>query len=296
MRLSNIPFKLESGAYRTLYRALGTKPSSVPYLSGDTFRSLCSRFYEADTTEAFDPSAVAEGELIFCDTWLLRPFLKGPARKIGVPFSLLSHNGDPNIDSSYPPLLPAKLRRLFTNNALVQDPRIVPLPIGLENKRLHYNGVVADFQRLRRAKAAMVRKRPRILSAFTVGTNPEVRQAATDSLGRNPLNDMVGRMNSRAYRRLASAYLFIASPPGNGVDCHRTWEALYLRSVPIVLRSTLTDHFYGLGLPLLVVDSYGDERLGDSAALESIYRELSPRFESPALWFDYWKETIGDKR
>jgi len=296
MKLTNLPFKIESTIYRTLYRALGAKPSSAPYLSGDTFRSLCSRFYESDTTGTFDPSAVEEGELIFCDTWLLKPFLQGPGKTIGVPFSVLCHNGDPNIDASYGPLLPTNLRRLFTNNALVRDPRIVPLPIGLENKRLHYNGVVADFQRLRRSKGAMAAKRSRILSAFTVGTNPAIRQAALDHLATNPLNDTVGRMNSRSYRNLASTYRFIASPPGNGEDCHRTWEALYLRSVPIVLRSPLTEHFYNLGLPLLLVDSYGDERLADRDALESIYADLESRFESPVLWFDYWKKTIGANR
>lgn len=296
MKLANLPFKIESTFFRTLYRALKAKPSSAPYLSGDTFRSLCSRFYELGTTESFDPAAVQDGDLIFCDTWLLKPFLEGPARKIGGTFSLLCHNGDPNIDSSYLTLLPANLRRLFTNNALVQDPRVVPLPIGLENKRLHYNGVVADFQRLRRSKAVMAGKRTRILSAFTVGTNTTVRQAALDHLALNPLNDTVGRMNSRSYRTLAATYRFIASPPGNGEDCHRTWEALYLRSVPIVLRSPLTEHFYTLGLPLFVVDSYGDKRLTQSDTLEAIYAEMAPRFDHPALWFDYWKEIIGEKR
>ena len=29
-------------------------------------------------------------------------------------------------------------------------------------------------------------------------------------------------------------FAFVASPSGNGLDCHRTWEALLLRSIPIV--------------------------------------------------------------
>ena len=32
---------------------------------------------------------------------------------------------------------------------------------------------------------------------------------------------------------------FVLSPPGLGMDCYRTWEALYLGSIPIVLNSSL---------------------------------------------------------
>ena len=34
-------------------------------------------------------------------------------------------------------------------------------------------------------------------------------------------------------------FAFVASPSGNGLDCHRTWEALLLRSIPIVKVSVL---------------------------------------------------------
>jgi hypothetical protein len=33
---------------------------------------------------------------------------------------------------------------------------------------------------------------------------------------------------------MMSDYQFVASPMGNGYDCHRTWEALALGCVPIV--------------------------------------------------------------
>jgi hypothetical protein len=31
--------------------------------------------------------------------------------------------------------------------------------------------------------------------------------------------------------------MYVLSPPGNGIDCHRTWEALFLGSIPIVKKS-----------------------------------------------------------
>jgi hypothetical protein len=49
-------------------------------------------------------------------------------------------------------------------------------------------------------------------------------------------------------------YKFVLSPVGNGVDTHRTWEALLAGSIPIV-ESSVRDSMYD-GLPVLVVRSW----------------------------------------
>ena len=49
-------------------------------------------------------------------------------------------------------------------------------------------------------------------------------------------------------------YKFILSPPGTGIDCHRTWEAVLVGVIPIVLSSTLNELYYDL--PIVVVDTY----------------------------------------
>ncbi len=275
--------------YRSAYRLFNLRPSSTPYLSGDGFRSLCGHFYESKTSNSFNARAVQENELVFCEASHLKEFLLGPARDVRTRFSIVSHNGDSNIDKSILDLLPIKLNRLFAQNVLVQNERVIPVPIGLENKRLHYNGIVSDFDALRRRKSE---KKPRILSAFTLENNQRERAEARKYLSATLLNDRIDRINTRVYRRLAEAYMFIASPPGNGEDCHRTWEAMYLTSVPIVRRSPLTEHFQDLGLPLLVVSSYGEVSKLSEEELREIYRQNADRFFAPALWMDFWVEMI----
>ena len=44
------------------------------------------------------------------------------------------------------------------------------------------------------------------------------------------------------------------SPRGNGLDCHRTWEALYLDAIPIVWHSTL-DSLYA-NLPIIIIHDW----------------------------------------
>lgn len=58
-------------------------------------------------------------------------------------------------------------------------------------------------------------------------------------------------------------YAFVISPPGNGLDCHRTWEALALGCIAITQKNpndkgqTLLDLLYN-SLPILTVHSYSD--------------------------------------
>lgn len=49
-------------------------------------------------------------------------------------------------------------------------------------------------------------------------------------------------------------YLFVLSPHGNGLDCHRTWEALALGHIVVTPSSSL-DSLYE-GLPVITIGSY----------------------------------------
>ena len=290
MKLSNLPFKFESELVRAWYRWTGGHPVSSPYITGDGFRALADWRYEPATSASFDPTSVRPGSLGFCDGWVLQEFLKRIGPQITVSFRLISHNADPNVTSEVAELLPESLTVLYTMNCLVDHPQIIALPIGLENARFHYNGVASDFERLRKCS---VEKKPRILMAFTVGTNTPLRKPAWDALVGLDTVDTLSRINSRTYRKIAHGYSFIVSPPGNGEDCHRTWEALYLGAVPIVLRSSMTEGFARKGLPLWMVDSYDELKGFDEKALAERYRSLAPGLDSPWLWMDSWKALLG---
>ena len=48
--------------------------------------------------------------------------------------------------------------------------------------------------------------------------------------------------------------MFVVSPEGAGMDCHRTWEALLLGCIPIVKRNVLSSLF--ADLPVLIVNDW----------------------------------------
>jgi hypothetical protein len=50
---------------------------------------------------------------------------------------------------------------------------------------------------------------------------------------------------------------FMICPIGNAIDCHRNWEVLYLRRVPVMKRHPYLEHLYK-DYPVLFVDNYED--------------------------------------
>jgi hypothetical protein len=88
--------------------------------------------------------------------------------------------------------------------------------------------------------------------------------------------------------RAAANYAFVASPNGRGYDCHRTWEALVLGSIPIVSRSPIVDVF--AGLPVVVVDAWD---VLTRAWLESVRADFSrKKFDWSRLFARHWISQI----
>ncbi len=74
------------------------------------------------------------------------------------------------------------------------------------------------------------------------------------------------------YYARTAGHRFVLSPEGNGVDCYRTWEALYLGAIPIVMVSTVTSEF--AGLPILFTNDYSEL---SEEYLEERWQEMSSR-------------------
>lgn len=64
------------------------------------------------------------------------------------------------------------------------------------------------------------------------------------------------RMNRSKLWKIKGQYAFSVSPPGNGIDCHRTWEDLTLGCIVIVKTSPL-DPIYE-GLPVVIVKEWSE--------------------------------------
>ena len=81
---------------------------------------------------------------------------------------------------------------------------------------------------------------------------------------------------------------FVLSPPGAGSDCFRTWEALYLGSIPIVKYTSINSIFEQL--PVLSVNNFEDLTLKSC----KIYYNMTRRtYDYKRLYKGYWQRQIN---
>jgi hypothetical protein len=82
-------------------------------------------------------------------------------------------------------------------------------------------------------------------------------------------------------------YAFVISPHGNGLDCHRTWEALALGCIPIVKSSPLDPMF--AGLPVWIVKDWSEVNL---SAMSCKIAEYKGRQVREKMQLSYWMGVI----
>lgn len=87
------------------------------------------------------------------------------------------------------------------------------------------------------------------------------------------------------------------SPRGNGFDCHRTWESLYLNTIPIVWNSTLNPLY--LDLPIIVINDWNE--ITEEYLLAKLKEITQNKMATPSpyrfekLKFKFWKDQILNK-
>jgi len=94
---------------------------------------------------------------------------------------------------------------------------------------------------------------------------------------------------------MISKYKFILSPEGAGLDCHRTWEALYLNIIPIVLSSSINELYEDL--PILVVNSWNDitEKFLNDKYEEINMKKERGEYKLDKMYLNYWLDKIMEK-
>jgi hypothetical protein len=236
--------------------------SSYPFVSGDTYKWLCDEIIE-------DPHDFLN-RLLHKDIEDIRYFISGfdaivlaeliESHSISskVSGTLVIHNWDNIPSHSQMASLKAVFVEIYSVNWLGDRGICSPIPIGLENLDLWRNGVPRDFRRqIEWSSKAFDARRIEVLCSFTADTNPPIRNDALNFFSKIEGVVMQTEFSSpKRYRKTLLDSKFVISPPGNGADCHRTWEAIYSGAIPVVLRDYWP--FAHLNLPVIVIDSWRD--------------------------------------
>ena len=250
------------------------------YITGNRFIDICEN-----------------SDAVFCKTDYIGSF-NGQTHKV-----FLTHNSDYHITEkvfSYGP----SCQLWLAQNKDFQHPNLQSIPIGLENMilRTHdaakggqfsseVNGAMEKAMLISRYAGMSVPKGGLAYMNFNVNTFPQERKQVWDTFKKeNWVNTTQNLSLQKFYFDLAS-HKFVISPRGNGVDCHRTWEALYLRTVPIVKRSTHMNEFSDL--PIYYVDDWSEISY---TKLNEYYEKVErSHFDLSKLRISAWREYINEK-
>lgn len=176
------------------------------------------------------------------------------------PIVLMTHNSDIHIDEQYLPYLNSELMiSWYAQNVTISHPKLYPLPIGLANSQWGHG----DLGVFKKVQLGVDTSTPSCLLYvnFSIHTNSAVRRPIYDSLkqtfaGHRDVTFSSG-LSYEQYLRELKQSRFCAVPPGNGIDCHRTWECLYMGVIPIVQRHTHNEQLVkNHDLPMVMVDNW----------------------------------------
>ena len=233
----------------------------------------------------------------------LRDFVNSLLHRINTPFILVCGDCDENFPQQC--LSPIAFQELITNkylvhifaqNCFVNDPKVTRIPIGLDfhTIRQSINPISQEKTLLGIVSKSkpFTQRIPLIYSNFHFALQYASRKEAYKELDKSLVLYEPKRAERTDSWNKQAQYAFVASPRGNGEDCHRTWEALALGCIPIVKTSPL-DPLYN-ELPVLIVNKWSDV---NSKLLQKTIHEFSNQsFNHNKLNLSYWKNLIDSYR
>lgn len=128
----------------------------------------------------------------------------------------------------------------------------VPFPIGMGWTIINYTGSIHDLQIGTHDKLVLCACNPHTDKRRHSGKN---RLSILTTLRSKQIENVY--MNPDSYFTELPRYKFVISPEGNGIDCHRHYEALMAGCIPIVEDNQMIRDKYK-GCPILYTKDYSE--------------------------------------
>ena len=255
-------------------RDLNKRTSSYPFLCPDTYLEYCeiSILNEGDLENFIEKiSNTKQFESLYIIGEIVSKFISNLNLLSNVRFEkIIIMESDTTQYVNNLKTLFLISNEIYSNNLVGIANKITPLPLGLERQSYRSAGVLSHFK----SDFSIDPKKRNIdfLIAWNDETNPKrkiYRKQFSESGKGLVINS---RIDPKTIHKLMRKSLFVPSPAGNGLDCHRTWEALYLGAVPVILKS----EFCGdSSWPVLVIDKWDELTLLSRSELEALYKDNS---------------------
>ena len=206
---------------------------------------------------------------------------------------LITHNSDHGVLDHFDNIMNIKIKNALNSNKIkhwysqnisLSHPKLTALPIGIANSMWPHGNLNELFSIMK----LDIPKKNLYYFNFSINTRKDRRQPIYNQCIKNGLKPSP-RTNQKEYLMNLKKSKFCICPPGNGYDCHRLWEAIYLNCIPIVINIPAYSQFKEL--PILIIN---DWKILTKSFLEKKYQEFKDKkFNYDRAKLNYYKNIIN---
>ena len=303
--------------YIYIYFKNNTEENDCYYICSVGFRKSCNMYslINNDNIDHYNFNNLKENDVLYIKTDALYNFSK-IINNINCKFILVSGCSDYtipndrfyNLDDFKNFIKNDKIIHMFFQNCIYKHPKITNLPIGLDYHTLNSNinlywgknckPIIQEYEliNIKNNSKPFYDRICKCYSTFHFSYKgykyENDRIDALNNISSNLIYFEPNIVERKKTWEHQINYSYVISPHGNGLDCHRTWEALVLGCIPIVKKSNI-DALYD-DLPVLIVNNWYD--LNEDLLNETIQTFKKMKFNYDKLSLIYWINKFNEKK
>lgn len=170
-------------------------------------------------------------------------------------FIIFTNLEDTPIDEYIFDAIPNNVLCVSAVNAVTNGGKVIPAPYGMQRRMNPNDNRIEDIV----SYMKNLPSNPSRLLYVSHNESSSQERVGIKDLFRNKswaeVND--DRVSYSVFLYNLSQSKFMICPRGNGIDCHRNWEVLYMRRVPIMKRHPYLETLFA-DYPVLFVDKYSE--------------------------------------
>lgn len=272
---------------------------------GERFETLCDLKYTPGSALPTTPGVY----VVFCKTDYILNLLQQCGQKQDSKFIIVTHHSDYPVDRQLLQHTPLNVVKWYAINVTHQHPILESIPLGSASSTwiggyefaevkdspefvlIEETGVDKQFENL-------------VYMDFGIHTNPTHRREIYDYfkdkewVTKKPCDIPIHEYEKSSFFNQMENYYasmynhkYVVSPLGNGVDCGRVWQAIYLGTIPIIPRHININYY--LDLPILVYDDLSELT---EQFLEDKYKEIFNNSNLEKSTMSYWRSEIRKEK
>jgi len=206
-------------------------------------------------------------------------------------FIIFTNLEDTPIDEYIFNIIPDNVLSIIAVNAIANCGKVIPAPYGIQRK-MHPNDNRSEYLKLAMKHSYPHHAQKLLYVSHNENSHLERKGTKEMFFDKSWATVDIERANYDDFLFNLRNHMFVLCPRGNAVDCHRNWEVLYMRRVPVMKKNFYLEKLYN-DFPVLFVNEYSEvtedllhnneELFIKAQSMDLIYLSLPHWFEKMCL-------------